>query len=76
MAEIADIDTLYASLTARDGAFAGKAYVGVRSTEIFCAMGCPSRTPLEKNCRFFETIEDCVSAGFRACKRCRPADRG
>lgn len=72
MAEIIDVDHLYASLAARDRAFLGQAYVGVRSTGIFCTMGCPSRTPLQKNCRFFETVDDCVAAGFRACKRCRP----
>ena len=72
MAEIADTETLYASLAARDGAYLGRAYVGIKSTGIFCTMTCPARTPLERNCRFFETIGDCVTAGFRACRRCRP----
>ena len=72
MAEIVDTETLYASLAARDRAFSGRVYVGVTSTGIFCTMTCPARTPLERNCRFFETIEDCVTAGFRACRRCRP----
>ena len=75
MVEIVDAEMLYASLAARDGAFAGRVYVGVVSTGIFCTMACPSRTPLRKNCRFFETAEDCREAGFRACKRCRPEGR-
>ncbi|HWJ86996.1 MAG TPA: Ada metal-binding domain-containing protein [Pelagibacterium sp.] len=72
MAEIQDTGPLYASLAARDGGFAGQAYVGVTSTGIFCVLTCPARTPLRRNCRFFETVEDCREAGFRACKRCRP----
>lgn len=72
MAEISDTRALYASLAARDKAHLGRVFVGMKSTGIFCTMGCAARTPLEKNCRFFETVDDCLAAGFRACKRCRP----
>ncbi|WP_332717672.1 Ada metal-binding domain-containing protein [Pelagibacterium mangrovi] len=72
MAELSETAELYASLAARDRRYLGEVFVGVGSTGIFCTMGCASRTPLEQNCRFFETVEDCVAAGFRACKRCRP----
>ena len=73
MAQLTANGPLNGSLAALDGAYLGLAYVGVVSTGIFCTMACPSRTPLEKNCRFFETVADCEAAGFRACKRCRPA---
>ena len=72
MAELTETAVLYVSLAARDGAFAGRAFVAVSSTGIYCTMQCPSRLPLEKHCRFFEAAADCRAAGFRACKRCRP----
>lgn len=72
MAEIFNTGALYVSLAARDKTYLGQVFVGVESTGIFCTMGCASRAPLEKNCRFFETAADCLAAGFRACKRCGP----
>ena len=66
-----DADTLYASLAARDGRFAG-VFVCVRTTGIFCRMTCPARTPLRRNVEFRGSVEACQAAGFRACKRCRP----
>jgi AraC family transcriptional regulator, regulatory protein of adaptative response / methylated-DNA-[protein]-cysteine methyltransferase len=74
MAELTDTEALYASLAARDKSWLGKAFVGVVSTGIFCTMGCAARTPLAENCRFFKTVDDCIAAGFRPCKRCHPAD--
>ena len=67
-----DADTLYASLAARDGRFEGKAFVCVKTTGIFCRLTCPARTPLRRNVEFRGSVEDCQSAEFRACKRCRP----
>ncbi|PYE84122.1 bifunctional transcriptional activator/DNA repair enzyme AdaA [Pseudoroseicyclus aestuarii] len=65
-------ETLYAALIARDEGYDGRAYVGVTTTGIFCRLTCPARKPRPENCRFFETAGDCVGAGFRPCKRCRP----
>lgn len=67
-----DEDTLYAALVARDGRFAGQAYVCVRTTGIFCRMTCPARTPLQRNVAFRRTVAECQAAGFRACLRCKP----
>ncbi|MEF2073106.1 bifunctional transcriptional activator/DNA repair enzyme AdaA [Consotaella aegiceratis] len=65
-------DTLYRALLERDGAYDGLAFVGVTSTRIFCRFTCPARKPKRQHCRFFETAQACVDAGFRPCKRCRP----
>ncbi|WP_189639452.1 bifunctional transcriptional activator/DNA repair enzyme AdaA [Paramylibacter ulvae] len=65
-------DTLYTALVARDPAYEGRAFVGVTSTGIFCRLTCPARKPLRKNCQFYETVGQCMDAGFRACKRCHP----
>jgi AraC family transcriptional regulator, regulatory protein of adaptative response / methylated-DNA-[protein]-cysteine methyltransferase len=46
---------------------------GVITTGIICLSGCPARTPLRKNIRLFETVDQAMAAGFRPCKRCKPA---
>ncbi|NSX55019.1 bifunctional transcriptional activator/DNA repair enzyme AdaA [Parasulfitobacter algicola] len=65
-------DVLYQALLTRDSAYDGRAYVGVTSTGIFCRLTCPARKPKPENCRFFETVSECMEAGFRPCKRCHP----
>lgn len=75
MFDLPDPDTLYAALCAKDPRFDGRAYVGVRSTGIFCRFTCPARKPLRRNCAFFPTAGACLEAGFRACKRCHPLNQ-
>lgn len=70
--DLPDHDTLYAALLARDSRFDGQAYVCVSSTGVFCRLTCPARKPKSENCAFFQTIKECVEAGYRPCKRCRP----
>lgn len=65
-------DALYEALLRRDDGFEGRAFVGVTSTGIFCRLSCTARKPKRENCRFFETIAECLEAGFRPCRRCRP----
>ncbi|MCZ8374116.1 MAG: hypothetical protein O9342_01960 [Beijerinckiaceae bacterium] len=42
----------------------------VTTTGVFCSPGCPSRLPLQRNVRCYETAGEAAAAGFRACKRC------
>ena len=58
--------------TAARGAFV----YGVLSTGVYCAPGCASRRPRPENVRFFPGPEAAEAAGFRPCKRCRPAALG
>jgi AraC family transcriptional regulator of adaptative response/methylated-DNA-[protein]-cysteine methyltransferase len=44
----------------------------VTTMGVFCKPGCPSPRPLRKNVRFFRTISEAETAGFRACRRCDP----
>jgi methylphosphotriester-DNA--protein-cysteine methyltransferase len=67
-----DDDTLYDALIARDAAYDGFAYVGVRTTGIFCRLTCAARKPKRENVQFFDTTAECLHAGFRPCLRCRP----
>jgi AraC family transcriptional regulator of adaptative response/methylated-DNA-[protein]-cysteine methyltransferase len=53
-----------------DGAF----YYAVRTTGVFCRPTCASRRPLRENVEFFDTAQEALRAGYRACKRCRPME--
>ncbi len=46
----------------------------VQTTGIYCRPTCPSRRPLRASVQFFATSDLAERAGFRACKRCRPAE--
>ncbi|MEL6167998.1 MAG: trifunctional transcriptional activator/DNA repair protein Ada/methylated-DNA--[protein]-cysteine S-methyltransferase [Pseudomonadota bacterium] len=70
--DLPDDATLYRALLDRDTAYDGRAWVGVRSTGVFCQLNCPARKPKPENCTFFDSIAGCLEAGFRPCKRCKP----
>src|SRR5215468_10612300 len=67
-------ETMIRAFQARDGSFLGVFFTGVRSTGIFCRVGCPARTPRENQLEFFATARDAMFAGFRPCKRCHPIE--
>ncbi|MGD9957433.1 MAG: AlkA N-terminal domain-containing protein [Candidatus Nanopelagicales bacterium] len=67
-----DADAAYAALAARDRRFDGRIWFGVTSTGVYCRPVCPAQTPKPQNVRFFAAPAAAVSAGFRACRRCRP----
>ncbi len=46
--------------------------IAVRTTGIYCRVGCPARTPHRENIVFMDSAAPAREAGFRACKRCRP----
>src|SRR3984885_13856758 len=57
---------------ARGGRFDGKFLIGVRTTGIYCLPSCPTHPPKAQNVTLFRTEAECLAAGLRACKRCRP----
>ena len=72
--ELPDRDALYRALIDRDPTYEGRAWVGVTSTGIFCRLTCPARKPRPENSVFFGSVAECLEAGYRPCKRCRPLD--
>lgn len=66
-------DRRWRAVETRDHAAAGAFLYGVVTTGIFCRPGCSSRRPRRENVRFFDDMAAAVAAGFRACRRCRPA---
>src|ERR1700757_2776791 len=69
-----DLEQCWAAVEKRDAGADGRFFYGVRTTGVYCRPGCASRLPLRANTVFFETTAAAEAAGFRACKRCRPAD--
>ena len=59
---------------ARDRRFDGAFVYAVRSTGIYCRPSCPSKRPRQAQVAFFAVPEAAERAGFRACRRCRPAE--
>jgi AraC family transcriptional regulator of adaptative response/methylated-DNA-[protein]-cysteine methyltransferase len=57
---------------ARDRAFDGVFFSGVRSTRIYCRPVCPVHPARSKNVTFYPTAAAAERAGFRPCLRCRP----
>jgi AraC family transcriptional regulator of adaptative response/methylated-DNA-[protein]-cysteine methyltransferase len=57
---------------ARDSAFDGLFFTGVRTTRIYCRPICPVRPARSENVVFFPSAAAAERAGFRPCLRCRP----
>jgi AraC family transcriptional regulator of adaptative response/methylated-DNA-[protein]-cysteine methyltransferase len=59
---------------ARDRRYDGAFVYAVRSTGIYCRPSCASRRPRRTQVTFFPIPEAAEREGFRACRRCHPAD--
>jgi AraC family transcriptional regulator of adaptative response / DNA-3-methyladenine glycosylase II len=67
-----DDDLCWRAVQAQDPRFDGWFCTAVVTTGIYCRPSCPAMTPRRENVRFLPTAAAAQSAGFRACKRCRP----
>ncbi|MEP3114729.1 Ada metal-binding domain-containing protein [Nisaea sp.] len=67
-----DPETCDRARLARDRAFDGLFFSGVRSTKIYCRPVCPVRPAKSANVSFYPTAAAAENAGFRPCLRCRP----
>src|SRR5262244_1426580 len=67
-----DRETCERARLARDVAYDGLFFVGVRTTRIYCRPICPVRLAKSENVVFFPTAAAAERAGFRPCLRCRP----
>lgn len=68
------IETMYEALLRRDSEFNGVFFVAVKTTGIFCRPVCSAKKPRFENVRFFASTQECLAAGYRACKRCQPLE--
>ena len=67
-------DAAWQQLLARDPN--AEFFYAVATTGVFCRPNCASRLPLRANVRFFFSADEARAAGFRPCKRCKPAESG
>jgi AraC family transcriptional regulator of adaptative response / DNA-3-methyladenine glycosylase II len=67
-----DFTTCDAARVARDPAFDGRFFTGVRTTRIYCRPVFPVRPAQSRNVRFYASAAAAEAAGFRPCLRCRP----
>jgi AraC family transcriptional regulator of adaptative response / DNA-3-methyladenine glycosylase II len=67
-----DIRACNRARLARDARFDGRFFIAVLSTGIYCRPICRSPFAKRANVRFYESAEEAIAAGFRACLRCRP----
>lgn len=65
-------ERVWQQVLARDRTADGSFVYAVGSTGIFCRPSCPSRRPDRRHVRFFRSVVEARTAGFRACLRCRP----
>jgi methylphosphotriester-DNA--protein-cysteine methyltransferase len=62
----------YNFIGSKNKKYDGKFYTAVKTTGIFCLPSCRARKPLQKNVIFYDTKEESMKNGFRACKVCKP----
>ncbi|MFD1356671.1 bifunctional transcriptional activator/DNA repair enzyme AdaA [Fictibacillus halophilus] len=65
-------DEMWDKIMECDRSYDGLFYTAVKTTKIFCRPSCRSRKPKKINVTFYESISECIEAGYRACKRCQP----
>src|ERR1700691_4692226 len=57
---------------ARDPAYDGQFFTGVRTTGIYCRPVCPVRPAQSRNVEYYPSAAAAEAGGFRPCLRCRP----
>src|SRR2546423_12908381 len=62
------------AVMARDRRFDGAFVYAVRSTGIYCRPSCAGRRPRRTQVTFFPIPEAAEREGYRACRRCHPAE--
>jgi AraC family transcriptional regulator of adaptative response/methylated-DNA-[protein]-cysteine methyltransferase len=67
-------DQRWRAVLARDRRYDGAFVYAVRSTGIYCRPSCASRRPHRDQVTFFAIPEAAEREGFRACRRCHPAE--
>ncbi len=69
------VEKYYQALLAKDAAYVGLFFVGVKTTGIFCIATCRARKPKFENVEFFTTVKELLQHGYRPCKICKPTQK-
>lgn len=65
-------DEKYEFIGSRDKKYDYKFITAVKTTAIFCLPSCSAKKPNKENVFFYNTKEEAIKNGFRACKICKP----
>ena len=71
-----DADLAWTAFMARDRSHDGRFVGAVKTTGIYCKPSCPTRHPKRENLEFFADAAAAQTAGYRACRRCKPDEVG
>ncbi|MFF2480028.1 bifunctional transcriptional activator/DNA repair enzyme AdaA [Paenibacillus sp. NPDC058071] len=66
-------DEEWAAIAANDEEANGRFLYAIRTTGIYCKPSCKSRLPNRSNVTVFDNAGQAAEAGYRSCKRCKPA---
>jgi AraC family transcriptional regulator of adaptative response/methylated-DNA-[protein]-cysteine methyltransferase len=72
--EPSQIEAYYRALVNRADDHVGVFFAAVKTTGIFCIATCRARKPKFENVEFYTQFKDCLDAGYRPCKICRPTE--
>jgi AraC family transcriptional regulator of adaptative response/methylated-DNA-[protein]-cysteine methyltransferase len=61
----------WGAIERRDRNAEGAFFCAVRTTGVYCLPSCSGR-PLRRNVTFYDTAQQALAAGYRACKLCKP----
>jgi methylated-DNA-[protein]-cysteine S-methyltransferase len=65
-------DQKYDFIGSKDKKYNGSFFTAVKTTGIYCLPSCSARKPKRENIVFYDTKEEAILSGFRACKVCKP----
>jgi methylated-DNA-[protein]-cysteine S-methyltransferase len=65
-------DEKYRIMGSKDRQYDGRFFCAVKTTRIFCRPSCGARKPRRDNVVFYDSKEQAMRDGYRACKICKP----
>lgn len=64
----------YNAIGRKDALYEGVFITAVKTTGIFCRPTCRARKPKIENVLFYDTVQEALQNGYRACKICKPME--
>ncbi len=68
------VQQMYDAIGSGAGDYEGVFITAVKTTGIFCRPSCRARKPKFENVVFYDTVQQALQAGYRACKVCKPLE--
>ena len=65
-------DEKYNIISSKDTKYDGVFFTAVKTTGIYCLPSCTAKKPNKENTVFYDTKEEAIKNGYRACKVCKP----